>query len=405
MTCYYCDRIRAADPAYAPAEAAFDLASAAPRCGRHWRYRCGRCGNPAHFMATAWCRQSRRFYCADCAAGRDEVARAYWGWTYALRYRSPWGGAWEPSLDRLEFEGGHPLDVPATRALAEAAVSAEPYLVRYPMDDAVSYRPGRAIGDDEVRRSWNENAELWVANYDDDGDRTRRYQSDEPMLELLGDVGGLRVLDVGSGNGYLCRKLARGGALMTGVELCDRFHAMAAGREVAERLGIDFHRASVTTMPFLAGASFDRAVSNFVLMDVTDYEAALGEVARVLKPGGVFVIVISHPCFACGPGGWEMPAADSPRPEERSAYRVDRYFDRGAYIGQWGNLKPVISFHRPLRDYWRAFAAAGFAVTGFEEPSVTERGRRELSPGRLRHVQRIPFSCIFRLERLTPKCP
>lgn len=73
-------------------------------------------------------------------------------------------------------------------------------------------------------------------------------------------------------------------------------------------------------MRFLGDATFDKAVSNYVLMDIRDYEGALIEVARVLKPGGTFVVVISHP----------------------------------------------------------AFASVGFRINDFEEPRVPERGRREL---------------------------
>src|SRR5690606_30666292 len=98
--------------------------------------------------------------------------------------------------------------------------------------------------DEEIRRSWNANAQRWDEAYDADGDRNRRYQSDEPMLELLGEVRGLAVLDAGSGNGYLARKLARQGAIVSGVEQSDRFHDLAVQREAAEPLGITYRNAS-----------------------------------------------------------------------------------------------------------------------------------------------------------------
>ena len=47
----------------------------------------------------------------------------------------------------------------------------------------------------------------------------------------------------------------------------------------------------------------------------------------------------------------------------------------------------------------QAFAEAGFTVDGFEEPSVTERGRRELPASRVERSLRTPFSCIFRLVK------
>ncbi|MBI4305102.1 MAG: class I SAM-dependent methyltransferase [Chloroflexi bacterium] len=395
MNCYYCDRILASDAGYATSPAAFDLGSEAPRCPRHWRYVCGKCGNPAHFMATAYCPDSGRLFCSLCSREVREVTGEFWAWRYYFMYESPWTGKPCPGLDRLEVEGRHPAQAPETVDLVQAEDSQDTDLVRYPVE-SVNWRPTDEFSDDDVRANWNRNAEIWNAGYDDDGDRNRRYQSDEPMLELLGPVRGLDVLDVGCGNGYLCRKLARAGARPTGVELSDGFLAIAQERETQEKLGITYHHGSASRMGFLLPNQFDRAVSNYVLMDVLDFEAALGEVFRVLKPGGSFIVVISHPCFDSGPG-WVKPAPDSPRREDRFAFKTDLYFQRGPYLGVWGGLNPVLSFHRPLRDYWQAFQQSGFRIDAFEEPSITERGRRELSPSRVAQALRIPYSCIFRL--------
>jgi len=398
MHCYYCDKIAAHDPGYVGTPALYDLGSAAPRCPRHWRYICGKCSTPAPFMATAYCSDVSQFFCARCATGQEEIPSPFWGWDYYFTYRSPWSGQWCSALDRLEFEGRHPLQQPEAVARCHAAISQEASLVRYPTRP-VLWRVQQGFTDDDVRANWNVNATRWDATYDADGDKNRRYQSDEPMLALLGEVRGQRILDVGSGNGYLCRKLAKAGASMTGVELSDQFLRLARAHEIAEPLGITYYHGSVAHMAFLPDAHFDKAVSNYVLMDVQDYTAAVHHVLRVLRPGGCFVVVISHPCFACGPGGWVKPAADSPRREDRLAYCVDTYFHRGPYLGQWGDLDPVLSFHRPLRDYWQTFTEAGFRIEGFEEPSITERGRRELPPARVAQDLRIPYSCIFRLGK------
>ena len=186
---------------------------------------------------------------------------------------------------------------------------------------------------------------------------------------------------------------------MTGVDLSDRFLQMAREREVQEPLGISYHHASVAEMDFLPDSQFHKAVSNYVLMDVRDFKGALRHVYRVLRPGGWFVAVLSHPCFSCGPSAWDIPALDSPRREDRFAFRVDGYFQRGPVLTQWGDFDPVIGHHRPLRDYWRAFTETGFTVDGFEEPSITERGLRELPISRTEYSLRIPYSCIFRLVK------
>ena len=398
MNCYYCDQIAANDPTYAVSPASHDLGSAAPRCPRHWRYTCGQCGATAHFMCVSYCEDEAQFFCSSCADGQEEVPEPFWAWKYYFRYRSPWSRKWVPAMDRLEYEGRHPLLCVDTRRAVRAAISKETYLARYP-ERPVQWSTDHAFTDAQVRANWNANAELLDARYDDDGDRNRRYQSDEPMLTFLGDVQGRAVLDAGSGNGYLSRKLARAGAAVTGVELSDQLLRIAEGREAKEKLGITYRCGPVSDMCFLPNAYFDKAVANYVLMDVRDYRTALKEVFRVLRPGGCFVAVSSHPCFASGPAGWVTPAPDSPRPEDRYAWQVDRYFHRGPFFGQWGGLKPVLSFHRTLGDYWRAFAEAGFVVDDFEEPSITDRGRREMPSSVVEQCLRVPWSCIFRLVK------
>ncbi|MBV7327941.1 class I SAM-dependent methyltransferase [Chloroflexi bacterium TSY] len=314
MNCTYCDQIVGSGVDYNSAPAKYDLGSYAPRCDLHWRYLCANCGEPAHFMALAYCPQANKLFCRQCALEWDEVEDTFWAWSYYFRYRSPWSGQWEPALDRLEYEGKHPL--PA-KLIDQNIISSETYLVRYPVTGG-QWRPDEEeFVDAQVQSNWNTNAERWDAGYDEDGDRNRRYHSDEPMLALLGDVHGRRILDVGSGNGYLCRKLTKAGALMTGVELSDQFIEIALAYEKQEPLGITYHQHSASQMDFLADASFDKAVSNYVLMDIVDYVNALREVYRLLRSGGHFVVVFTHPCFLCGPTTWIKPAPDSPRRDDR----------------------------------------------------------------------------------------
>ena len=255
MNCFYCDKIRASASEYVGSVATHDLGSEAPRCGLHWRYICGKCGEPAHFMSTGYDPDVETFFCSDCATDVDEVPDPFWAWRYFFRYRSPLSGDWSPGLDRLEFEERHPLRPGDSAVVARAAISPEEYLTRYP-ERVGTWRTDAEVTDADVQSAWTAHAIELDSGYDEDGDRNRKYNSDEPMMQLLGDVNGKRVLDLGSGNGYLCRKLARAGAIMTGVELSEGPLKIAISRENEDKLGITYHRGSIATMDFLADASF-----------------------------------------------------------------------------------------------------------------------------------------------------
>ncbi|MEU8678102.1 class I SAM-dependent methyltransferase [Streptomyces sp. NPDC048560] len=390
--CFYCRHIAAASPGYTVRPALRDLGSPAPRCGLHWRYTCQVCQQTRHFMAIAYCPKADAYFCDSCATGIETVPASFHGWGYYFRYRSPWSGEPEPSLDWLEYERRHPA---LLRGPSPAAVSAERWLPR--PTGAEAQQPAD-LADVDVHALWDKNARPWDAAFDDDGDKHRKYVTDEPMLALLGPAHGRRILDLGCGNGYLCRSLARAGAHVTGVDVSEEMIRTAAAYEVAAPLGIRYLVASATALQGLTDASFDAIVCNHVLTSVDDYETALAEAHRVLHPGGRMTAVISHPCFSCGPRRWQPPVVDSPRPEEATGYLVDHYLDPGAHLlDDWPGFSPVPYFHRPLTAYWQAFRAAGFDIEDFTEPGPTSEARAQLAPWEYNQAERIPLSCIFQL--------
>lgn len=400
-TCVYCLAVNGADPTSELRPAAYDLHSPAPRCATHWRFRCEKCERSAHFAAMAFCPDTTAFHCDSCATATETVAARWAGRDYYVRYRSPWTGRWNPALDRLEFEGRHPHQLTPTEPLfgvAEELVLHRPP-ARIGTDAGTGTDPSARIDEDRVSASWNENAASWDSGFDQDGDETRKHHSDGPMLKLLGDVSGLRVLDLGCGNGYLARKLARRAATVTGIDISEEMISLARLSERSEPLGIDYRTGAASRLDGVPDASLDAVVANYLLTSLPDCAGTLAEAHRVLRPGGRLVVVISHPCFSCGPRDWYYPAPDTPRAEEASGFRVDHYFRSGPSLLQWEGFTPIPFFHRPLREYWQLFTAAGLRVDSFEEPGITTDGPEALPPGRLRQATRIPLSCIFVLSR------
>ncbi len=112
---------------------------------------------------------------------------------------------------------------------------------------------------------------------------------EELILELVGSPAGLRILDVGCGDGVLTAALAQGGAVVTGVDADPRM--LAAGRARAEgmSLAVEFVEGDIQALPF-PDATFDVVIAVTVLCFVPDAEWAVREMARVLKPGGRMVI-------------------------------------------------------------------------------------------------------------------
>ena len=112
---------------------------------------------------------------------------------------------------------------------------------------------------------------------------------DALLTELLGDVAGHAVLDVGCGDGRLAVRLAAAGAQVAGLDADPAMLRAAASRAATAGVSVELAAGRVEALPFAAGR-FDVVVAVTVLCFVPDAEAVFREIARVLKPGGVVVI-------------------------------------------------------------------------------------------------------------------
>lgn len=224
---------------------------------------------------------------------------------------------------------------------------------------------------------WDRNAEAWHRNYGEN-DPSRRYLLDPIIVEVLGDVNGKHILDAGCGDGYLSRKLATKGADVTGVEYSSAMLAFALEEQKKEHLPITYHRADIASMPFLADGFFDVVVTNNVIQDTADYEAAFREFNRVLKPGGTYLHIENHPCYMTPVFGWVRDDHGN-----KPYRKVDRYFERGPSLTPWGprsGMEPSVYWHRTLGDILNCLISNGFRITQVIEPEPTEAARQACPP-------------------------
>jgi len=96
---------------------------------------------------------------------------------------------------------------------------------------------------------------------------------------------GERILDIATGTGLTARHISRSGAKVTGVDIAQGL--LDAARQLAEEegLSIDWQLGDAEQLPF-PDASFDAAASTFGIMFASNQDAAVSELARVVRPGG-----------------------------------------------------------------------------------------------------------------------
>ena len=205
----------------------------------------------------------------------------------------------------------------------------------------------------------------------DKGDLWHRTLIDPALLKVIGECRGKEVLDLGCGNGYLSRRLAKRGARVTGVDASLQMIRNAKAHDSNDSLKVRYIHSDAGRLERIPDARFDLVFANMSLMDMADAEGAIGEAARVLKRGGRFVASISHPCFdLMSNSSWVAEKAiNKPAVVSRKVRGYRRLFSENVpwYVAN-GQKMHTKSFHRPLNWYAKALHTHGMAITALEEP-------------------------------------
>lgn len=134
----------------------------------------------------------------------------------------------------------------------------------------------------EHHRGIADRAEI-IWNWDSPSGRRRADRRASIFVERGGLVPGKLALELGCGTGIFLEKVAPAGARIVGLDLSADLLAKARGR-LAGAPNVVLHRGDAEHMPY-ATSSFDTVYGSSVLHHL-DLDRALGEVFRVLRPGG-----------------------------------------------------------------------------------------------------------------------
>ena len=240
---------------------------------------------------------------------------------------------------------------------------------------------------------WDRQAAAYDKLIGSHGDPLRAEFLDPILLDLLGDLKGLQVLDAGCGNGYLMAKLQALGAEVTGADSSAELLKLAEQRFPQCK----FLQADLTQKLPFADASFDLIVSHLVLMDLPQCDILIAESYRVLRTGARVVMSILHPLFTPPVGSFHRGILGRIFPA-RASYHITNYFQNGCTPKQIYR-SPVTSlyYHRLLSTYINSFAAAGFQLSKLLEPRPSREFLKKY-PQYL-HADRIPIFLLAEFKK------
>lgn len=246
---------------------------------------------------------------------------------------------------------------------------------------------------DRNRRAWDESSDSYQAQHGEQlrasgGDAWGVWQLPESELQVLGEVAGRDVLELGCGAAQWAIALHRRGARVTGLDLSER--QLDHARELLRASGIEIPLvcASAEATPF-PDRSFDIVFCDWGAMTFADPYLTVPEAARLLRPGGLLAFNGGTPILECA---W---APDEDGPGDRLV------------IDYWGlhaldNDDGTTEFRLPYGEWIRLLLDSGFAIESLIElrppPDAVSSYRTEQDR---EWARRWPMEQIWRVRRVS----
>lgn len=276
--------------------------------------------------------------------------------------------------------------------------------------------------------SWGNEAQ-WYDDYLADSDSYQRQIIMPNIVRIINPAPGKKVLDIACGQGLFSESMIDKGASVVGVDISPELIAIAKDRFVnkASSVSLNFSKdsfkdsfivspADKMTSAGIPEKSCDSAMCILAAQNIKEFDVALKETSKILKPYGKLVIVLNHPCFRVpkqsdwhfdaeggGPEGDPSYTLVNGKKSGRYGRVVYSYMSEGVikidmHPGEQDRRKKsyTTSFHRPMQIYSKWLANAGFCILRIEEWTSHKKsnpGTRELADKRSK--KEIPlFMCI-----------
>jgi 2-polyprenyl-3-methyl-5-hydroxy-6-metoxy-1,4-benzoquinol methylase len=196
---------------------------------------------------------------------------------------------------------------------------------------------------EQLGLSWQANADAWTAAVRERRIESRRLVTDAAIVQAILALAPGRVLDLGCGEGWLCRGLAEHGIEAVGVDACAPLIAVARQAGCARAQYRVCGYAELESQAAQLGR-FDLLVCNFALLE-EPLAPTLNALHGLLAAGGRLLIQTLHPWRACNDAGY------------RDGWRVERF----AGFGE-GFAEPMPWFFRTLESWLALFTETGWRL-------------------------------------------
>lgn len=211
----------------------------------------------------------------------------------------------------------------------------------------------------------------------------------EEKCQLLGDVSGKKILEIGCGSGQSLQYVGeRKASELWGMDISE--NQLEKTKQHLTEFGLS---AKLICSPMeeecgIPEDYFDFVYSVYAIGWTTDLEGTFRRIAYYLKKDGVFIFSWSHPIHKC------VAAEDNMLVFKKS------YFDKSWYSLSLGGSTLTLS-DRKLSTYMNALAKAGFVIEQLIEESDDEIMKsRANSDNFAKKAKMLPVTFVFKVRKL-----
>lgn len=217
-------------------------------------------------------------------------------------------------------------------------------------------------------------------------------------FELLGNLKGKKVLDMGCGAGIYAKAMSKKGAKAKGFDISPEMLAIAR----KENPKLDLRSGTVYNIPFKE--KFDIVTAPLVIDYAQDWDRIFKQVYRILKKRGCFIFSVGN------------PVTDSTEKIIRNGKRLKihkiparaiwNYFNEKKVYGTWRNIlykKEVQNvqmpgYHKTYETIIRTIIKNKFEIAGYIDCFPLKKAKK-LFPKQYAFLSKVPYFCVWKLRK------
>lgn len=209
-------------------------------------------------------------------------------------------------------------------------------------------------------------AEQYSTSISEEGDYFHKTQIDPCIYEVIGNLKGKTVYDIGCGNGYMTRHFAKMGAKVFASDASSRL--IEDAKRKSEGLDITYFVRDALNFEGFEEKMFDVVTTNMVIHYIKDLDKLFAGISRVLKKDGIFAFSTNHFFRPDYPRSeWVAGKIDN---KETLFIKVTGYLkkEKRVVVSGWDNKTKMALYNHPLNELVNTMSKYGLYTFKVEEP-------------------------------------